>query len=185
MLYDKAFGYLILGLLAVTACSPKIDGWHKEDTKTELNDGPGTPLKLGKTLPASDSGFQLLAALHRKECYPDCPAYSFVIHQDGRVVWVGRKQVERYGVYESYLSTQQIHLLVTSFEKLGFFDLNPAYPSNARFIDELPTSVLQFSWKGRQHQVVHNYFAPPPVLQLEQLLDSLATQLDWKPLPFD
>lgn len=185
MLFDKACGYLILGLLVVTACSPKIDGWQEGNLAVEFSDGPGTPFKLGKTFPSSDSSFQLLAALHRKECYPDCPAYSFIIHQDGRVVWIGRKQVDRYGLFESHLSAPQLLWLVTSFEEQGFFDLNPTYPSKAEFIDELPTSVLQFSWKGRKHQVIRNYFAPPPLLQLEYLMDSLAVQLDWKPLPFD
>jgi hypothetical protein len=185
MLSFKASNYFFLGLLAVTACSPKIDRWLKDDIETTLYDGAGTPLKLGKVIPPPESTFQLLAALHRKQCYPDCPAYSLVVHQDGRVVWVGRAEVERYGLFESYLAPDEIDRLIASFKERLFFDLDPTYPSNARIIDELPTSVLQFSWEGRSHQVLHNYFAPPEVQELEQLLDSLAARLDWSPLPID
>jgi hypothetical protein len=112
----------------------------------------------------------VLVRFERTACFGFCPVDVLTVFRNGRMCYLGQANAPRTGTYTSRLSRVERKALQQAFAEARFFDLAPAYTSNAT---DLPTYYLTYVDAGRQHQVEDYDQAPPQLKALETRLAQL------------
>ena len=89
----------------------------------------GTFKKNTNTFTFSESK-DLIISLQRGACYGTCPIYKIQIYTDGSGIYTGTRFVENIGVIEFSLSENQINLILTQAEAIGFKNMKEEYIIN-------------------------------------------------------
>jgi hypothetical protein len=126
----------------------------------------------------------LTVRLERIGCFGNCPAYTVVIHGDGRVEYNGKDNVKEKGAHEGRVGTDVIKALASEFSKAKFFTLSEDYSEQncKRYCTDLPTAVTEVSVRDLSHHVKHYYGcggAPKALFDLESAIDKLADSERW------
>jgi len=134
----------------------------------------------------SDADLKALSvSFERSVCYGTCPAYTVTIHGDGRVEYVGTKNVKESGTREGRVETAKIKILVSEFERAKFFSLSEDYSEGkcrCRVCTDMATAVTELSVKGKTHRVEHYYgctCAPKALFELEAAIDKSVDTEQW------
>ncbi len=88
---------MAVGLLAVSCKSNKEvtnAGSSSESVNDQLSNKP-----------------QLLASIERTACYGQCPMYKARFMDNGEVIYVGRRFVEKIGTYKGLISAEEIQAI--------------------------------------------------------------------------
>lgn len=99
------------------------------------------------TAPAAVAPLEDELTLERTACSGACPVYSLAIHRDGRVHFVGVKDVAVMGERDWRLEAVYARHLFGEVERSGFLALQPRYSLE---VEEFPGLVLSL----RKHGVV-------------------------------
>ena len=113
---------------------------------------------------------ELIASIKKTPCFGKCPVFEIKLFSDGVVNYIGKKNVEKLGVYEANISTEEAKMLIDDISKLGYFSLEENYPNNGRKIDDLPNTVTFVKNKTESHTITNNHQAPRNLNQIENLL---------------
>jgi len=108
----------------------------------------------------------LIISLQRGACYGTCPIYKIQIYTDGSGIYTGTRFVENIGVIVFSLSENQINLILTQAEAIGFKNMKEEYSEP---ISDLPTTFIQIKDKKIRDYVG----APSELRKLENLIDKI------------
>lgn len=133
----------------------------------------------------SDSDLKTLTIrLERIGCYGTCPAYTVLIHGDGRMEYDGKGHVRETGTREGKIEIAAIKALITDFAKANFWVLPAEYVQTncSRYCTDMPTAVIELDVRGVTHRVKHYYGcggAPKALFELASAVDKSAAVERW------
>lgn len=118
--------------------------------------------------------------LERGVCFGYCPSYSLTIYGNGTVVYTGSEFVDTKGTRVSGISAEKVNLLVSEFERIGYFSLNDSYETP--MATDLPTSATSITLGGKTKRIIHyhgDFSAPEGLTALENRIDEVANSSQW------
>lgn len=121
----------------------------------------------------------LILALKRTGCYGKCPVFEANVFSDGKATYKGIDHVEMLGNYEASADSSWRNKILEKALLIGYFTLSDSYPTDGRFIPNLPNTITSLSYKGRLHRVYNNFDAPKALVELEIFLETALSELNW------
>ena len=115
--------------------------------------------------------------LERTSCYGECPVYKLEISNSGKLFLSGIKNVKFTGNYCSKIDLRDLDMLKEEFKKQNFQLLQDTYLSRTK---DLPTTIICFTYEGRQKRVVDYDDAPAALKRLEKMLETIVDTTNWK-----
>lgn len=112
----------------------------------------------------------LLASIERTACYGKCPMYKATFMDNGQVMYVGRRFVEKIGTYSTLLEPNEIELIKKKAEELKYFELDDLYPT---IVSDFPSCITEVQINGNSKRVVNRQNPPQNLKSFEKFLDSL------------
>ena len=88
--------------------------------------------------------------LQRTACSGSCPVYTLTLQRNGRVHFVGAKDVALVGETDWKIEPVFAQHLFGEFERSGFTSLAPKFPTE---VEEFPGVVLTLTLAGTSHWV--------------------------------
>ena len=155
-------------VLAEPAPAPK-EGKEISPGVTQL---PGfEPLPLPEDYGISEIGIE------RTRCFGDCPAYTFIVAQDGSFRYVGQYGVEHMGEHTGKVSVGRLNQVMAFIGESGYITYEDTY--SASFLDA-PTVYSMMVQEG-DTKVIENYgnTGPATLWAIEQMIDSLLETAEW------
>lgn len=122
----------------------------------------------------------LLASIERTTCYGNCPYYSAKIYKDGKVLYRGKRHVERLGKHEAQLSTEQLAALKAKAKAANYEQLAPKYPLEGLGMIDFPLCITQVQTAAGLKTVYNRHDAPFDLIAYEEFLDELLEDLEWQ-----
>lgn len=120
-------------------------------------------------------------SLERTGCYGYCAMYTVTLRSDGSAAYQGRANVKHVGRFTGSLPVPVFELLAKAALELGVFDRLPSEITCP--ITDDSTTYLAFTREG-QRRVISHYApettGPAALVLLEQSIDIVADQIDWK-----
>lgn len=116
--------------------------------------------------------------LERTACSGSCPVYALTLQRNGRVHFVGVKDVALVGQTDWRIEPVFAQHLFGEFERSGFLALSPRYPTE---VEEFPGLSLTVTLAGRAHRVQLGGPGTDELardLDAERLLKRLALTID-------
>ena len=121
------------------------------------------------------------------------PEYKIVIHADGGVLYVGKKNVATVGEAKGRIPAEELQRLLKAFESVNYFALLGEYGESGNcptYVTDGPRAYTWVKVGGREKSVLHDdgcrdggpdglvYF-PKGLTALERLIDSVAGSYRW------
>jgi len=122
----------------------------------------------------------LLLSFEQTSCLGYCPAFEVRLFSDGRAVYLGREDVERLGMYETWLKPTQIDGIMAKANEIQYFQLADQYPVSDILLRELPMVITYLRIGDQQKSITNNYNAPLKLRSFEDYLSSFFDALPWE-----
>jgi hypothetical protein len=122
------------------------------------------------------------------------PVYRLTIYADGKVAYLGLKNVKTLGEAEGRISREDVQRLVKEFEKIDYFSLLDEYSEKGGcpfFLWDSSNALTSLNVGGKKKRVFHdlgcladdnrmhtNNF-PRGLTELEDLIDEIAKSKQW------
>ncbi|HMP28707.1 MAG TPA: DUF6438 domain-containing protein [Saprospiraceae bacterium] len=117
-----------------------------------------------------------VAAIEKSPCFGKCPVYAMRLFKDGKVIYEGRANTKKLGVYQKMLTKKELGAIVKAFDNAKFFTFNDSYSSE---LADLPSTLLYFSDGKINKSVVGKENRPAPIMQLQYMLEKIADSDGW------
>lgn len=117
----------------------------------------------------------VLVSLQRGACFGRCPVYRVDVLTDGRVRFLGERNVEVTEPVEFKLEAAQLTAIKARLESSGFETWKDAVN---RQVTDMPTVVVTWRGKSLTHYLGDEK-APPELAKLEDDLDALIGTARW------
>ena len=120
--------------------------------------------------------------MSRSACFGACPVYYIEIHEDGKVIYRGYKNVNVIGEQSSTIPVDKVNELVNQFNRIGYFNLEDRYDELA--ITDQATVQTSIRIDGT-FKSVHDYLGGielpelPKLRQLENMIDEVTNSSRW------
>lgn len=120
--------------------------------------------------------------MSRSACFGACPVYYIEIHEDGKVIYRGYKNVDVIGEQSSTIPMEKVNELVNQFNRIGYFDLEDRYDELA--ITDQATVQTSIRIDGT-FKSVYDYLGAievpelPKLRQLENMIDEVTNSSRW------
>ena len=177
---------LIFTMLVLVACSYArageiADAYFKNvqaDTKGWMESR--TNALSGTETTSTNHGVTVIG-IERTGCFGNCPAYTFIVKNDGTFRYKGRKYAEHQGDFTGTVPVYEFHRLAQFIKDSGYTQLSDTYE---RPITDHSTVFTMVVMSGRQ-KIISDYAAagPPKLWAIERLIDDLLAQATWNELP--
>jgi hypothetical protein len=143
-----------------------INGWMKSRTNM-LSSTSATITNHGVTL----------VGIEHTVCFGTCPAYTFIVKNDGTFRYKGEKYAERQGDFTGTVPACEFHRLAQFIKDSGYMQLSNTYE---RGITDQSSVLTMVVMNGRQ-KIISDYAAagPPRLWAVEQLIDGLLAHANW------
>ena len=126
----------------------------------------------------------------RTMCFGTCPAYTVVIHGDGRIDWQGEEYVSVKGVAHAMISGDQLAAISAELDKVAFFTLaeDGSPPSDACKHGHACVKVICTDTshtrldvtRGKQHHAIDDAHCTGLAVEaVEVLIDKLTNTERW------
>ena len=102
-------------------------------------------------------------SLQKKSCYGKCPIYEIEIFENGSLIFNGKKNVEKIGVYNSKLTEEDMSKILDKAKHIKFQKLQNEYIES---LNDLPRTIL----KVKNKVVEYNSEYPKELEILENLI---------------
>jgi hypothetical protein len=142
-----------------------------------------TPTKLDSL--STEQLKTVVIRFQRTECYGSCPAYKVTIFGDGRVEYVGEKNVKVQGKKNGRIGEGDLRSLLAAFSKADFFslgeNLGESKCSCALWTD-FPTTLTEITIGSSTHRLEHYAgcgCASKELFALEDEIDKAAKVQIW------
>jgi hypothetical protein len=120
--------------------------------------------------------------MSRSACFGACPVYYIEIHEDGKVIYMGYKNVNVTGEQSSTIPVEKVNELVNQFNRIGYFNLEDRY--NELEITDQATVQSSIGIDGI-FESVDDYLGPvelpelPKLRQFENMIDEVTNSSRW------
>lgn len=122
----------------------------------------------------------LVASIKKTPCYGTCPSYEAQLFSDGRMVYRGKTNTDKIGLYEARAHPGFIPRLLEESKNLNYFEHAITYPKDGHLIADLPLVVTFVNDGTREKKVTNNYLSPKNLKLFESFLDELFLSANWK-----
>jgi len=115
--------------------------------------------------------------IERTGCYGTCPAYTFIVKNDGTFRYKGEKYVERIGDFTGTISIWEFHELAQFIRDSAFMELQDNYSDMVTDSSTVFTMVVA----NGKRKTVSNYAGtgPTKLWAMEQCIDKLMEKAKW------
>ena len=113
---------------------------------------------------------QMLASIERTACYGRCPMYKATFMDNGEVIYVGKRFVEKIGTYRTLLSAEEVQQIEKNIVAYNYFGLDSLYPTP---ISDFPSVITEAYLNGKRKKVVDMRNPPENLSDFEKFLDGL------------
>ncbi|MEL7160876.1 MAG: DUF6438 domain-containing protein [Bacteroidota bacterium] len=160
-------------------------GRQQPKVTPEPEPAPQRPVNAPPKAAAPQVLAPLVFSVRKTPCYGDCEQYRLDLHEDGTLVYDGKRNVRRKGLHQRELTIFQYRDLVEAFQSLNVTDLAEIYPEDrSKIPTDIPSTVLTFPTEDGEEKQVTVYFEAPEALQ--EFLDLVAATTTtgvWTPNP--
>ncbi|MCE2497333.1 MAG: hypothetical protein J4F31_12300 [Flavobacteriales bacterium] len=151
----KRFIILCLAVGTMAACNGSKEA---KETKVEATtpvtpdkpDAPKTEAVAPATTNMKDAPMSAAKApawvftMERTPCFGKCPWDSFSVRADGTILYEGKRDVERIGVFTGVVDVERAAAVRTELDELGYFNWEAEYDND---ISDLPSLKLRYMAK--------------------------------------
>ena len=102
-------------------------------------------------------------SLQKKSCYGKCPIYEIEIFENGSLIFNGKKNVEKIGIYNSKLTKEDMNKILDKAKHIKFQKLQNEYIES---LNDLPRTIL----KVKNKVIEYNSEYPKELEILENLI---------------
>ncbi|MCF8277411.1 MAG: DUF6438 domain-containing protein [Flavobacteriales bacterium] len=113
---------------------------------------------------------QLLASIERTACYGRCPMYKATFLDNGEVIYVGKRFVDKEGTYKTLISQEEVLEIKKKITELDYFGLDSLYPTP---ISDFPSCITEASLNGKRKKVIDRRSPPENLMAFERFLDGM------------
>ena len=121
----------------------------------------------------SSADAKKLVEFARSACYGNCPHYHVAINTDGTVVYTGKRNVDKIGIYQYQLTKKEYKDLYKSLEKADLYQYKDIY--DAQIADGQVTRVTYHGEKGVK-KVATKFKYPGNLKQIVDELDAVSNR---------
>ena len=107
--------------------------------------------------------------MEKTPCYGHCPVYTIKIDHKGNGLFRGVENTENLGLYSFSLTGDELIRLKSSFDRIGFFNLEDRYFEH---VTDLPTVYITYRSGGNEKKIMDYYGAPQDLKNLEAQIES-------------
>jgi hypothetical protein len=108
-----------------------------------------------------------------------CPEYKLSFYEDGAVVYEGKANASKAGVWRATVRKQTVDDLVAQFDRIGFSSLQPSYGGG---LSQNPVAITSLRKNDRTKTVSHDEgspFSPGSLTALEDQVDASVQSVNW------
>lgn len=190
--FVEQHGFLIRvwAVLLMAACCLMLPRCHRRTavvaTAPVTEKSPANTAKSGQTeiiqpaLPDAQPARHYLLMFQKTGCYGSCPVFEVRVHSDQEVEWLGKRHVERLGMYRAFVSKEWIEETVRHAQEQGFFNFSARYPDDNSVIEDIPHTITTVQRGAVRHTIDNGGNAPLKLRQLESYLLERFDSLEWK-----
>jgi hypothetical protein len=120
-------------------------------------------------------------SMERTSCFGTCPQYKIYTDTDGKLYYEGIAHVDRLGRYTSENSKDLVREVYRKAVSVKYWEFEDTY--NPGVVD-LPATVTTLKLAAQTKTVENVMDAPPALIELENLIDSLAARITWQKLSY-
>lgn len=176
-------GILFVFLLTWTACKTK-----KQTTATQAEKPVVTTPEKPKTEPTRPTRPQepiqekpyLMASIERTPCFGRCPHYKITVFSDGKVLYEGKRFVEKIGTYEGKIGIDKLKQIEARAKDIKYFEFADRYPTGNDHISDLPAAITYFKYQDKEKTITNRHDSPNTLREYEDFLDSILMNIEWK-----
>jgi hypothetical protein len=117
-----------------------------------------------------------VVAMEKSPCFGKCPHYSMQIFKDGKVVYNGKANTKKLGIFEKTIDKKELNSIVKAFESSKFSSFNDLYNSE---LADLPSTMLYYADGKTKKSVTGKENRPAEVLKLQYMLEKIADSDGW------
>lgn len=148
-MFKRLFSIVIIGLLVI--------GCAKQSQKT-ITEEP-------------------MFSFEKTACMGACPVFTFLLYEDGRATYEGKRNVKYIGSFEKKLSDQQLKSFIELLISSDISQYEDSYRGNAT---DLPTTKIYYYNNGSPKHITDYYGAPESLKQTEKKLSDLINTIEWQ-----
>lgn len=115
----------------------------------------------------------------RTNCMGKCKNYTFIVHSNGVAEYNGKANVARMGKHFARLTPEQLTQLKKAAEAANINELSDKYPSNGKWVTDMPSVLIEYVENGTTKKIRDNYDSPKALQDFEKQVDSLIDGLGW------
>ena len=119
----------------------------------------------------------ILVSLDKGPCATKCSEYNIKFYKNGYVVYEGKTNVEKYGLYAKKMDAADVKIIQAEFDKNNFFSFDDVYPNPD---PDMPTIIMAYNKNGKIKTITGGLDRPKKVLDLQRIMESLARANDLK-----
>lgn len=120
---------------------------------------------------------ELVLSMTRTRCMGQCPAFTFELYSNHQASYKGEAFVPLLGEWTAKLTPGQYARVAKKFTDSSFFDMKDRYYQE---VTDLPSTYLYYSDGEREKKILDYYGAPRELKALQEVVESLIQELDWK-----
>ena len=124
-----------------------------------------------------NTNYKQIFELQTTSCYGTCPVYTLQIFSNGRAILEGKEHMNKIGNFESKIEKEKLNMLIDSFEKASFFELEDSYRSQFK---DLPTKYITYYKNGNAKKIMAYDNIPKELTILIKSLETLVNDLNWE-----
>jgi hypothetical protein len=125
------------------------------------------------------TGDSPVITMERTQCKGMCPEYKLSFFQDGSVVYEGKTGASKSGLWRATVTKETVDGLVTEFQRIDFFALQPSYSGG---LSQNPVAITSYRLNDRSKTVSHDEgspFSPEALTALEDRVDAAVQSVNW------
>lgn len=159
----KPFLAILVFGIALSSCKSS-----KDTTSASSIEGNDTEVSV-------QSEPKMLASIERTACYGQCPMYKATFMDNGEVIYVGKRFVDKLGTFQGLISSENVLLIKKNIVEYDYFGLDSLYPTP---VTDFPSCITEASLNGNLKKVIDRRNPPQNLKDFEKFLDSLLNDLE-------
>lgn len=118
-----------------------------------------------------------LVEVNKGACFGDCPVYHLALNTDGSLIYTGKKNVDKIGVYKTQLTKKQYKAIINSIDESALIELEDQY--NEDVMDgQITTLEYHGSDKLKKIRTVYSYPLAMETL-VNEMINTSEGDVDW------
>lgn len=112
----------------------------------------------------------ILVSLDKGPCATRCSEYNIKVYKNGYVVYEGKANVEKYGLYAKKISSTDLTAISKAFDDNEFFSFDNQYPNPD---PDMPVITMVYNKDTKSKTIIGGLDRPKKILDLQRMLETL------------